>query len=169
MHVVGDEEVDLAIAVEVGGDHAQPAAVAVDDPRLGRDVRRTGRRRCGRHGRAAPRNRRGSQCAGTIVSSRDPCRAAGSPASHRRSGRRRGPGRRRCRGRRTPPRSASRDRRRARLRGHVLERAVAPVAIQGIGPPAGHEQVGVAVVVVVAHGDAVAVAARHGRRCPTGR
>ena len=38
------------------------------------------------------------------------------------------------------------------------KRAVAPVAVEGVGPPAGDEQVGVAVVVVVADGDAVAVA-----------
>ena len=36
--VVGDEEVDAAVVVEVGGDDAQAAAVAVDDPGLGRDV-----------------------------------------------------------------------------------------------------------------------------------
>ena len=36
--VVGDEEVDPAVVVEVGGDDAQPPAVAVDDPGLGGDV-----------------------------------------------------------------------------------------------------------------------------------
>ena len=33
-HVVGDEEVDPAVVVEVGGDDAQAPAVAVDDPGL---------------------------------------------------------------------------------------------------------------------------------------
>ncbi len=42
--------------------------------------------------------------------------------------------------------------------GGVLERPVPPVAIQGIAAPSGHEQVGMAVVVDVPHGDAVAVA-----------
>ena len=46
-----------------------------------------------------------------------------------------------------------------RLRRGVLEPAPAQIAIQGIGPPSGDEEVGPAVVVVVAHGDAVAVAA----------
>ena len=62
------------------------------------------------------------------------------------------------------------------LRGGVLEPAVAVVVIEGVGPPAGDEEVGAAVVVVVAHGDAVAVAAgqrgqagRGGRRPRTGR
>ena len=40
---------------------------------------------------------------------------------------------------------------------HVLERAVAPVMIEGIRPPAGDEQVGAAVVIVVAHRHAVAI------------
>ncbi len=31
-HVVGDEEIDPPVIVEVGGDHAEPSAVAVDDP-----------------------------------------------------------------------------------------------------------------------------------------
>ena len=48
----------------------------------------------------------------------------------------------------------------AGLRGHVLERSVAPVAEQGVRPPPRDEQVGMAVVVVVADGDAVAVASR---------
>ena len=33
-HVVGDEQVDAVVVVEVGGDDAQPPAVAVDDPGL---------------------------------------------------------------------------------------------------------------------------------------
>ena len=36
--VVGDEQVDLAVLVEVGGDHAQAPAVAVDDPGFTRHV-----------------------------------------------------------------------------------------------------------------------------------
>ena len=35
---------------------------------------------------------------------------------------------------------------------HVLEGAVAPIAIKGVRPPAGDEQVGMPVVVVVPHG-----------------
>ena len=46
--------------------------------------------------------------------------------------------------------------------GRVLERAVAPVVVEGVGVPAGDEEVGAAVVVVVADGDAVAVASGHG-------
>ena len=46
--------------------------------------------------------------------------------------------------------------------GDVLEGAVAPVAVEGIRPPSGDEQVGVAVVVDIADGDAVAVAAGEG-------
>ena len=56
-HVVGDEQVDPAVVVEVGGDDAQPAPVAIDDPRLGRSRRRTDRRRCGRGDPGAPRSR----------------------------------------------------------------------------------------------------------------
>ena len=48
-------------------------------------------------------------------------------------------------------------------RGGVLEAAVAQVVIEGIGPPAGDEEVGTAVVIVVADGDAVAVAAGEAR------
>ena len=59
--VVGDEQVDLAVVVEVGRDHAQAPAVGVDDPRLVGHVVRTGRRRCGRGGRASAGNLRGSQ------------------------------------------------------------------------------------------------------------
>ena len=44
----------------------------------------------------------------------------------------------------------------------VLEGAVAAVAVKGVGPPAGDEQVGVAVVVDVADGDAVAISAGEG-------
>ena len=36
--VVGDEQVDPAVVVEVGGDHPEAAAVAVDDPGLGGDI-----------------------------------------------------------------------------------------------------------------------------------
>ena len=36
--VVGDEEVEPAVVVEVGGDDPQAAAVGVDDPGLVRDV-----------------------------------------------------------------------------------------------------------------------------------
>ena len=36
--IVGDEEVEPPVAVEVGGDDAQAPAVRVDDPRLGRHV-----------------------------------------------------------------------------------------------------------------------------------
>ena len=36
--VVGDEQVDPAVVVEVGGDHPEAAAVAVDDPGLGRHI-----------------------------------------------------------------------------------------------------------------------------------
>ena len=36
--VVGDEQVDATVVVEVRGDHPEAAAVAVDDPRLGGDV-----------------------------------------------------------------------------------------------------------------------------------
>ena len=57
--VVGDEQVDPAVVVEVGGDHAEAAAVAVDDPGLGRSRPRTGRRHCGRGDRAGPRQRAG--------------------------------------------------------------------------------------------------------------
>ncbi len=49
----------------------------------------------------------------------------------------------------------------ARAGRHVLERAVSLVAIKGIRPPAGDEEVGPAVVVVVADGDSVAVAPAH--------
>src|SRR5262249_9946313 len=41
----------------------------------------------------------------------------------------------------------------------VLEGPVAAVVVEGIRPPPGHEQVGLAVVVVVAHGDAVPISA----------
>ena len=54
-HVVGDVEVDPAVVVEVGGDHAQPAAVRIDAAGTRRSRRRTGRRRCGRRDRAALR------------------------------------------------------------------------------------------------------------------
>ena len=53
--------------------------------------------------------------------------------------------------------------------GGVLERAVAPVVKQGIRPEAGDEQVGAAVVVVVAHRHAEAVAAADPRRSRGGR
>ena len=85
------------------------------------------------------------------------------------SGRRTGRGRRRRPGRRRPPRSASRGRRPGRPVGHVLERPVAPVAIQRVRPPAGDEQVGAAVVVVVADGHPVAVAAAEPRDARRGR
>ena len=55
------------------------------------------------------------------------------------------------------PSQAGRDR-------HVLERAVAPVAIQGVRPPSGDEQIGMAVVVVVADRHAVAVSLGHLRQ-----
>ena len=51
--------------------------------------------------------------------------------------------------------------------GHVLEAAVSEVVIEGVGPPAGDEEVGPAVVVEVADGDAVAIAA--GQRGQAGR
>ena len=88
------------------------------------------------------------------------CSAGGCSGRRRDSGRHRGRGRRRRRDRQRPPRSASRDRRRARPSAvDVLEATVAPVAIKRIRSPAGDEQVGPAVVVVVADGDAVAVTA----------
>ena len=31
-HVVGHEQVDPPVVVEIGGDHAEAAAVAIDDP-----------------------------------------------------------------------------------------------------------------------------------------
>ena len=52
-------------------------------------------------------------------------------------------------------------------RGDVLEAAVAEVVVEGIGPPSGDEEVGAAVVVVVADGDPVPVAA--GQRGQAGR
>ncbi len=48
----------------------------------------------------------------------------------------------------------------ARLAGDVLEPAVTPVAVKCVGTPAGHEQVGPAVIVEVARGHAVAITAR---------
>ena len=54
-----------------------------------------------------------------------------------------------------------------RTRRDVLEPALAEVVVEGIGPPSGDEQVGAAVVVVVADGDPVAVAA--GQRGQAGR
>ena len=36
--VIGHEEVDSAVLVEIGGDDAEPAPIGVDDPRLGGDV-----------------------------------------------------------------------------------------------------------------------------------
>ena len=49
-------------------------------------------------------------------------------------------------------------RREAGLRRHVLERPVPAVAVEDVRPQAGHEEVGVPVVVVVGGGDAVLVA-----------
>ena len=40
---------------------------------------------------------------------------------------------------------------------HILERAVPAVMVKGIRPPAGDEEVGAAIVIVVAHGHAVAI------------
>ncbi len=48
------------------------------------------------------------------------------------------------------------------LLGDVFERAVAAVAIKRIRPKACDEQVGMAVVVIISHGDAVSIPARHG-------
>src|ERR1017187_7170019 len=53
-----------------------------------------------------------------------------------------------------------------RLPGYVVEAAFPRVAIECIGPPAGDEEVGPAVVVVIADGDSVAVTA--GKRRNTG-
>ena len=52
----------------------------------------------------------------------------------------------------------------SRRLGDVFEGAVASIMIEGVRPPPGDEHVGTAVVVVVADGDAVAVA-REIRRC----
>ena len=41
--------------------------------------------------------------------------------------------------------------------GHVLERPITPVAQQPVAAPPGQEQVGMAVVVVIGHGDAVTI------------
>ena len=106
--VIGDEQVDEAVAVEVGGDDPQPAAVAVDDAGLGchvdeparvvaEDVVRQGGDRAGIAGDVDP--------AGRVLA--DP-RIAADP--RRRSGRRTGRGLRRCPDRRTPTTSASRGR-----------------------------------------------------------
>ena len=43
----------------------------------------------------------------------------------------------------------------------VLEGAVTTVVVQGVGPPSGHEEVGMAVVVIVADRDAMAIPPRH--------
>ena len=58
-HVVGDVQVDPVVVVEVGGDDPEPPPVGVDEPGLARSRPRTGRRRCGRRGRAATGNRSG--------------------------------------------------------------------------------------------------------------
>src|SRR5262249_52764373 len=51
----------------------------------------------------------------------------------------------------------------ARRVGHVPERAVTLVAIEGVGAPAGDEEVGTAVVVIIADRNAVPVARREVR------
>ena len=111
-HVIGDVEIDLVVVVQVGGDDAQPAPVRIDEARLGGHVDKPravvakdviGERRIiTRHTDVMPGR------VGLLA-------ALGVAWDHRRgSGRRRDRDRRRRRGRRTPPRSASRDRRRAR-------------------------------------------------------
>ena len=115
--VVGDEEVDQAVAVEVGGDDPQPAPVRVDDAGLGRHVDEPaavvaeqmvgpGRER---PGRAVVVDVAGIDRLARL--GRIACREADARRPRPGNGRRRGRGRRRCRGRRRPPRSASRGRR----------------------------------------------------------
>ena len=111
--VVGHEHVDLAVVVEVGGDDAQAAAVAVDDAGLRGHVDEPAAvvaedvvRQRGEGGRVAVHIAR----LGAIRILAEG-RILGVPLAG--SGRRRGRGRRRCRSRPRPPTWASRGRPRA--------------------------------------------------------
>ncbi len=76
------------------------------------------------------------------------------------SGTRRGRDHHRRRGQRTRRRSGSRGSLPTGRLGHVLESPVAAVVIKGIRPPAGDEQVGKSVVVIIGRGHTVAVTPR---------
>ena len=160
--IVGHEHVDLAVVVEVGGDDAQAATVEIHDSGLrghvdepaavvAKNVVRQ-RRECERTAIHIPRlgafrilaegRIRGVPL--QIVADIEIEVAVIVEV---------GPGRR-CGPVAVAPEP--------RLRCGVLEPASAQIAIQGVRPPSGDEEVGPAVVIVVAHGDAVAVAARQG-------
>ena len=64
--VVGHEQVDLAVVIEVGRDNPQAASLAVDDARLLGHVDETGRRRCERRdpGATAAIAGRNTRCGG---------------------------------------------------------------------------------------------------------
>ncbi len=54
--VIGHEQVDPPVLVQVGGHDAEAPSVAVNDSRVGRDVDESARRRCGKRGRGATRS-----------------------------------------------------------------------------------------------------------------
>ena len=56
----------------------------------------------------------------------------------------------------------------SRTRDDVLEGPIAAVAVERIGEQPGHEQVGMPVVIVIAHGHALAVTLCPGDRCDPG-
>ncbi len=163
--VVGHEQVGLAVVVEVGRDDSQAASVAVDDARLGGHVdepaavvaedmvRQRGEKARVAVGilRAVPAIAGGRGC-------RVPLQVVADVEIEVAVVVQVGPGRR---GRPVAVAAEPRTRR------DVLEPAVAEVVVEGVGPPSGDEQVGPAVVVVVAHGDPVPVAA--GQRGQAGR
>ena len=165
--VVGHVEVDPAVAVEVGRDHAQSSPVAIDDARRGRHVDEPaaivakdviGQRRevariavVGRRVLGIDADRVVVHVPGEVVADVEVEIAVVVEVGERGGGR--------------PVAIAGQ----AGLLGHVLEPAIAPVAEQGIGAPAREEEVGPAVVVEVGHRDPMAVASDHGRRCQPAR
>ena len=150
-------KVHLAIVVQVGGDHPEAAAVAIDDTRLLRHIDESARVIAEQVVGQSLRTERiavevaivGRVAAepgildipGRVVANVEVKVAVTVQVSHRR---RRGP---------IPVTTQSGAGR------HVLEGSVALVAVKGIRPPARDEQVGAAVAVDVADRDAMAVPA----------
>ena len=155
--VVGDEEVQAAVLVEVGGDDPEAAAVAVDDPRARGDIHEPppvvaeeavgqglGQERVAVEiglGLRVAADPRVVEVPGRIVADVEVEVAVAVQVGQGRRGRPVAPA----------PQSP-------RV-GDVLEGPVAAVAVEGIRSPAGDEDVGAAVAVDVADGDAVAMPA----------